>query len=151
MQTATLFVAAALLLLLNTSCEDSSNKNVETTVADTARSNEASNSGSSGFTYDPAKDGLVTGAQFSKKLGDTLGIKFYEMTLKPGDSATLHSHPAHTVYVLQGGQLAVYFDGTNRQVMDLKPGMGFVSGPVTDAAKNIGKTTIKMLIADIYR
>jgi hypothetical protein len=101
--------------------------------------------------YDPAMDGLLVGAQFSKKLADTLNVKMYEVALKPGDSATIHSHPDHAVYVLQGGKLAVYFGGTNRVVMDLPTGGGFVSGPLSDAAKNIGKTTIKLLITDMYR
>ena len=101
--------------------------------------------------YDPSKDGLLVGAQFSKKLADTLNVKMYEISLKPGDSATLHSHPDHAVYVLQGGKLAVYFGGTNRVEMEFQPGFGFVSGPVADAAKNIGKTTIKLLIVDMYR
>jgi quercetin dioxygenase-like cupin family protein len=101
--------------------------------------------------YDPAMEPLTVGAQFSKKLGDTLNIKMYEFTLKPGDSAAMHTHPDHTFYVLQGGKLAVTFQGKDRQVLDLKPGMGAISGPLSDAGKNIGNTTIKLLINDIYR
>ncbi len=101
--------------------------------------------------YDPAMEPLTVGAAFSKKLGDTLNIKMYEFTLKPGDSAALHSHPDHTVYVLQGGKLAVTFQGMGRQIMDLKTGTGFISGALSDAGKNIGNTTIKLLVADIYR
>ena len=101
--------------------------------------------------YDPSMDPLTVGAEFTKKLGDTLNIKMYELTLKPGDSATLHTHPDHTFYVIQGGQVAVTFQGLGRQVMDLKPGMGGISGPVSDAIKNIGNTSVKLLIHDIYR
>ena len=125
----------------------------ETTNTDTANNtaNVMSGDTTTQPEYDPAKDGLLVGAQFSKKLADTLNVKMYEITLKPGDTATLHSHPDHAVYVLQGGKLAVYFGGTNRVEMDLPTGGGFVSGPVSDAAKNIGKTTIKLLITDMYR
>ena len=101
--------------------------------------------------YDPAMEPLTVGAAFSKKLHDTLNIKMYEFTLKPGDSAALHSHPDHTVYVLQGGKLAVTFQGMGRQIMDLKTGTGFISGALSDAGKNIGNTTIKLLVTDIYR
>ena len=101
--------------------------------------------------YDPAMEPLTVGAAFAKKLHDTLNIKMYEFTLKPGDSAALHTHPDHTVYVLQGGKLAVTFQGLGRQVMDLKTGTGFISGSLSDAGKNIGNTTIKLLVADIYR
>lgn len=101
--------------------------------------------------YDPALEPLTVGAKFSKKLADTLGIKMYEFTIAPGDSAALHAHPDHTVYVLQGGTALISFNGAAPQVMELKTGMGFVSGAVTDAGKNIGTTTIKLLVADIYR
>lgn len=96
-------------------------------------------------------DPYVIGGDALTKITDTLGVKMYVFTLKPGDSATMHSHPDHLVYVIQGGKLDVSFQGQANQVMDLKPGDGFVSGPVSDAVKNIGKSTIKMLVADIHR
>ncbi len=101
--------------------------------------------------YYPAMEPLTVGSAFAKKLSDTLNTRMYEFTLKPGDSAALHTHPDHTVYVLQGGKLAVTFQGMGRQIMDLKTGDGFISGPVTDAGKNIGNSTIKLLVTDIYR
>ena len=109
------------------------------------------NNNSSMPAYDPAMDPLTVGAQFSKLLHDTLGIKLYEASLEPGDSSLLHIHPDHIVYILEGGKLAVYFQGVERKEFDFKAGMGFVSGPLTDAAKNIGTTTVRMLIAEIYR
>jgi hypothetical protein len=101
--------------------------------------------------YDPAMDAYNVGGEAIKKLGDTLGVKMYEFTAKPGDSAALHSHPDHAVYVLQGGKLAVTFQGKGRQIMDLKTGTGFIGGPLSDAGKNVGNTTVKLLIVDIYR
>jgi len=102
-------------------------------------------------TYDPNMDAYIRGGKLINKLGDSLGIKMYEVIVKPGDTAELHSHPDHIFYVIQGGQLAVTFQGVGRQVMDLKPGMGAISGPVSDALKNLGKTTVKLLVVDIYR
>jgi hypothetical protein len=57
--------------------------------------------------YDPAMDPLTVGAKMSKKLGDSLGVKMYEFTAKPGESWALHNHPDHLVYVLQGGKMAL--------------------------------------------
>ena len=101
--------------------------------------------------YDSSIDAFTLGGPSIQKLGDTLGIKMFIATMKPGDTATLHSHPDHTVYVLEGGELAVSFQGGPRQMMKLQKGMGFVSGPLSDAAKNIGKTTVKLLMTHIYR
>jgi hypothetical protein len=101
--------------------------------------------------YDPAMDPLTVGAQFSKKLGDTLNIKMFEVTLKPGDSIALHTHPDHSFYVLQGGKLSVNIQGVGTSEVDLKPGMGWIGGPVTDFGKNIGNTIVKWLEVDVYR
>lgn len=106
---------------------------------------------SSMFIYNAAMDPLTVGAKFSKLLQDTLNIKMYEFTINPGDSAELHTHPDHTVYVLQGGKLAVTFNGVNRQILELKTGDAFISPSLSDAGKNIGNTTVKLIITDIYR
>ncbi|MCX2680195.1 hypothetical protein OOZ15_09620 [Galbibacter sp. EGI 63066] len=100
--------------------------------------------------YDRAKGGHLVGSQMTKMLGDTLGIIMYEFTMEPGDTVGLHSHPKHTVYVLEGGTIAVYWDGTEKQIMELPAGEGFVSPPASDAAVNVGETTIKLLTVDIY-
>jgi quercetin dioxygenase-like cupin family protein len=101
--------------------------------------------------YDPAMDLSVTGGDAVEILGDTLGIKMYIGTMQPGDSVAWHFHPDHTVYVIEGGTLAVYFEGMEKQTMELPAGVGFISPPLSDAAVNTGNTTIKMLTHDIYR
>lgn len=64
----------------------------------------------------------------------------------------LHLHPDDAVYVLEGGKLRVSFKGNPEAIiMDMKSGESIVSGPLSDAARNIGNTTIRLLIADIYR
>ena len=101
--------------------------------------------------YDSTIDAFSLGGESIHKLADTLGIKMFIVTMKPGDTAKLHSHPDHTVYVLEGGELAVTIQGGQRQIMKMQKGMGLVDGPLSDAAKNIGKTTIKLLMTHIYR
>lgn len=102
--------------------------------------------------YDPAMEPLTVGAKFSKKLGDTLGVKMYEFTVKPGDSWALHSHPDHTVYVLQGGKMALFIQAAGKQdTLTFPTGMALISGPLSDSGRNIGNTTIKLLVQDIYR
>jgi len=101
--------------------------------------------------YDSTTDALTLGGESIKVLADTLGIKLFTMTLKPGDTATMHSHPDHSFYVLEGGELAVSFKDGPRTTMKLQKGMGMVNGPVSDAAKNTGKSTLKLLMAHVYR
>ncbi len=102
--------------------------------------------------YDAAMDPLTVGAKMSKKLRDTLGLKMYEFTVKPGESWALHTHPDHTVYFLQGGKMALYMREAGRQdTLTFPTGFALVSAPLTDSGRNVGKTTIKMLVTDIYR
>jgi hypothetical protein len=101
--------------------------------------------------YNPAMDPLTVGAKFSKKLGDTLNMKVFEVTLKPGDSVAIHTHPDHSFYVIQGGKIEVTIQGMDKQIMDLKSGMGWIGGPTTDFGKNIGNTTVKWVETDVYR
>lgn len=131
--------------------------NNDTTTSEANESDTTSISTSNGDTatspaYDPAMDPLTTGGQMIKKMGDTLGVKMYEFTVNPRQSWGLHTHPDHTVYVLQGGKMALYMREAGRQdTLTFPTGMALVSGPLTDSGKNIGNTTIKMLVTDIYR
>ena len=102
--------------------------------------------------YDPAMEPLTVGAKYAIKLHDTLGIKMYEFTVKPGDSWALHTHPDHTVYVLQGGKMALFIQAKGKvDTLTFPTGMSLISGPLTDSGRNIGNTTLKMLVQDIYR
>jgi hypothetical protein len=140
-----MLITSLFLVSCNQSATTSEKNNIDTT------STVANKDTSSEFVYDPAMDPLIVGAAFSKKLGDTLNMKMFEVTVKPGDSVAIHNHPDHTFYVLQGGKLEVNIQGAGVKIFDLKPGMGWISGPLTDFGKNIGNTTVKWLEVDVYR
>ena len=101
--------------------------------------------------YHPAMDPLTVEAPFARKLGDSLNIKMYEVTLKPGDSVALHTHPDHTLFVVQGGKVIITPQGGEGQELDLKTGMGMIMATQTHSGKNIGNTTVKLLVSDVYR
>lgn len=143
------FFFVLISILFFTGCnesETSSEKNDMDTAATITKTETSSMPA-----YDAAMDPLKVEGAFAKKLGDTLNIKMYELTLKPGDSAMLHTHPDFSLYVIQGGKLAITPQGAERQINDLKAGMGMIFGSVTHTGKNIGNTTVKLLIHDIYR
>ncbi len=102
--------------------------------------------------YNPAMDAYNMGGDAIKKIKDTLGIKMYEVSGKPGESFSLHTHPDHIAYVLQGGTVALYIKETGKvDTINFPTGLGLINGPLSDSGKNIGKTTVKILVADIYR
>ena len=142
------FVLISVLFLIscNQSATTSDKNDMDTTAVVT------SSDTSTMPAYDPAMEPLTVGAKFSKKLGDTLNIKMYEFTVKPGDSWALHTHPDHTVYVLQGGKMALFIQAAGKlDTLTFPTGMGLINGPLSDSGKNIGNTTIKLLVQDIYR
>ena len=102
--------------------------------------------------YDAAMDPMtVEAADITNKFADTLGVKFYEVDIKPGDSVAMHTHPDHLVYVVEGGMTQLMSKGGEWKPVEFKTGMGLVTGPDTHTGKNTGTTTIKLLVADIYR
>ena len=100
--------------------------------------------------YDANMDPVKVESNFiSRIFADTLGIKFYELFIKPGDTAAMHTHPDHLVYVVEGGITQLMSKGGTWQPVKFKTGMGVVTGPDTHMGKNTGTTTIKLLVADI--
>ena len=71
--------------------------------------------------------------------------------MEPGDSLAWHLHPNHTFYVLEGGTLAVTVDSMEeKKVLELSAGFGSYGPPSADVAVNIGESTIKVFLHDIY-
>lgn len=118
----------------------------EPVAADTASTTESSMPA-----YDAAMDPVKVEAAFLKMHADTLGIKLYEVTLQPGNSVGMHTHPDNIVYVLEGGTAVLTLKDGSVQAVEFIKGMGMVGGPATHSGKNTGTTTIKLLVADIYR
>ena len=143
--------ACLFTVLLLIACNQSANTSGQSDT-DTTTSSVTGMDTSSMPAYDPSMDPATTGGKFVKMLRDTLNVKMYEFTVKPGESWAMHTHPNHTVYVVQGGKMALYIREMGRQdTLTFPTGMALVSGPLSDSGRNIGNTTIKMVVTDIYR
>jgi quercetin dioxygenase-like cupin family protein len=101
--------------------------------------------------YDAAMDPVNVEAPFLKMHKDTLGIKLFEVTLKPGDSVGLHTHPDHVIYIAQGGKARLYSKEGKAQEVELPTGAAMVVPTESHAGINIGTTPITFIVADIYR
>ena len=141
------FVLISILFLIG--CNDATT-DADKTEMDTSAS-VTNNDNSDIPAYDAAKEPLTVEAAFANKLADTLNVKMYEITLKPGDTVALHNHPDHSMYVIQGGKLLITVEGAEGKEFDLKAGMGMMTGAENHTGKNVGKTTVKLLLHDIYR
>ena len=139
-------ILAMLMTFIFIACNNEA-KNEEPAKADAAKAETPSMPA-----YDAAMDPVKVEANvISRIMADTLGVKFYELIIKPGDSVALHSHPDHLVYIVEGGFVELKSKDGKVNPVEFKTGMGVMTGPDIHAGKNTGTTTIKMIVADIYR
>ncbi len=91
----------------------------------------------------------IVAQHMTKILKDTLGVVVYELTMKPGDTLPWHEHPYHTSYIIEGGTLELIFKNS-RKIKEFPTGkVGF--GPAFgDIAINVGETTVKVLMHELY-
>lgn len=86
-----------------------------------------------------------------KLLADTLGMRIFEIEFEPGESAPLHTHPDHAVYVVEGGTLEISHPNGKKEVIAVQSGMGFIFPAETHSAKNVSQTSIKAVVVEVTR
>jgi len=96
-------------------------------------------------------DAVKVAPNYYKVLSDSLGIRVLEATYKPGDSSVMHSHPNNAMYVIQGGMAEFVGKDGQKMNMELKTGMSAVRGNDYHSVKNVGKTTMKVLLVEVNR
>ncbi|HSZ87134.1 MAG TPA: cupin domain-containing protein [Puia sp.] len=96
-------------------------------------------------------DAVKAAPNLYKVLADTMGIRVLEATYMPGDSSVMHSHPDYALYVIDGG--AAEFTGKDgtKMVSNMKSGMENIRGAEVHSVKNIGKTSVKVLMVETTR
>jgi quercetin dioxygenase-like cupin family protein len=101
--------------------------------------------------FDASMDASKVAPNLYKVTKDSMGIRILHVTYKPGQSSAMHAHPDLALYVLSGG--AIEFTGKDGKKMksELKTGMSMIVPADTHSAKNIGKTTAKVLLVEVNR
>jgi beta-alanine degradation protein BauB len=98
------------------------------------------------YAQDPMK---VASNVYKKVVLDNEKVRVIQVEFAPGEVAPWHNHPNHVAYVLQGGKLEITDKGKEAMVMDLNDGDAMYLPAVTHMAKNVGTTTIKILVTEI--
>ena len=96
-----------------------------------------------------AQDPLKVGPNIYKKILENERVRMLEVKFAPGDSIAMHSHPDHAVYAITGGKLRVTTSDGKTQVADLKAGDPIWFPAVIHGAKNIGDTSLKLLVVEL--
>lgn len=96
-----------------------------------------------------AQDPLKVGPNIYKKVLENERVRMLEVTFAPGDSIGMHAHPDHAVYAVTGGKLRVTTSDGKTQVADLKAGDPIWFPAVIHGAKNIGTTSLKLVVLEL--
>lgn len=101
--------------------------------------------------FDISRSVTTISPDLYKQLSDTLNIRILEGTYKPGDASIIHAHPDFALYVLEGSTVELTSMDGNKQNIEFKKDMAVVLPAETHSAKNIGKTTLRLIVVEVNR
>ena len=136
-------ILALLMAFAFIACNDEK-KTEETATTDAAETTTTP-------TRDPAMDPVKVAPGIYRALADTLDIRISEVTVKPGESVAMHSHPDHSIYVVEGGTVEFEAKDGTKSTTELKTGMGIVVPAETHAGKNTGTATVRLILTEVFR
>jgi beta-alanine degradation protein BauB len=97
-----------------------------------------------------AQDIMKVGTNLSNKvLLDNDQVRVILVESVPGVVTPWHSHPNYILYALTDGKLEITEQGKKATVLELKAGQALYFPAVTHTAKNIGTTTLKMILTEL--
>jgi quercetin dioxygenase-like cupin family protein len=141
--------AFAFISILTIGC-NSETKTSDQTESDTA--DTTTNVAVRNFpSYDKSKSVTVISPALYNQLTDTLNIRMISGVYKPGDSSIMHAHPDFAMYVLEGGTVELTAEDGSRQNIEFKKDMAVIMPASTHSAKNVGKTTLKLVVVEVNR
>ncbi len=99
-----------------------------------------------GYAQDPVK---AASNVYKKVLLDNEQVRVLQVEFAPGEVAAWHQHPNHVIYVLAGGKVEITDKGKPANVNEMKTGDTMYMPAVTHMAKNVGTTTVKLLVTEL--
>jgi beta-alanine degradation protein BauB len=95
-------------------------------------------------------DPLMTASNVYKLLNENDRVRVLEVVSKPGEVAKMHHHPDHVIYAVKGGKAALTTGGKTQE-MEIKTGTTIFMDAQDHEMKNIGNTTIDLVVMELKR
>jgi quercetin dioxygenase-like cupin family protein len=76
-------------------------------------------------------------------------VRVIQIETAPGEVTSWHSHPNYLLYALTDGKLETTEKGKPATVLNLKAGEALFMPAVTHMAKNVGTTTVKLILTEL--
>jgi quercetin dioxygenase-like cupin family protein len=97
-----------------------------------------------------AQDFVKVAAQGTTKvLLENDQVRVIQIETAPGQVTPWHSHPDYLMYALTDGKLETTEKGKPATVLNLKAGEALFMPAVTHMAKNVGTTTVKLVLTEL--
>ncbi|HKM60591.1 MAG TPA: cupin domain-containing protein [Candidatus Bathyarchaeia archaeon] len=99
---------------------------------------------------DTNMDPMKVASNVYKFINENDRVRVLEVVFKPGDTAKMHHHPEHVVYVLKGGRLKLTSEGKTQE-LDLKQGSVVFLKEQDHEATNNSKSDIDLLVVELKK
>ena len=93
---------------------------------------------------------MLVASNVYKFLNENDRVRVLEVFFRPGETAKMHYHPEHVVYVLKGGKLRLISDGKTGE-LDLAVGSVVFLKEQNHEATNIGNSDIDLLVVELKK
>lgn len=100
------------------------------------------------YAQDPT---TIAPKNYKKVLLENDNVRVLQFEMAPNEVIPWHQHPNHVIYVLAGGKIEITDKDAAPVTIEVKPGEAVFIPAVTHMAKNIGKTTLKLVITEIKK
>ena len=96
-------------------------------------------------------DALKVVPEMTNLLLENDHVRVYDVRFKPGQRATMHTHPNHVIYVLNDGKMKITPSKGKPQEIPLKAGQVIWMDATAHIAENTGKTHVHNLIVELKK
>ncbi len=93
---------------------------------------------------------MATASNIYKLLNENKNARVLKATFKPGDTAKMHHHPDHMVYVLKGGNVKLTSGGKTDD-LNLSEGSVVFLDEQDHEATNTGNSTVDLLVVEFKK
>ncbi len=92
-----------------------------------------------------AEDAAKVAPHIYKVLFENERARLLEVTMQPGDSSEMHSHPDNLIYVLSDGKVTFTAPSGETADLELATGASMWMDATEHATDNVGGTTVRVL------
>lgn len=96
------------------------------------------------------KDPMVAASNIYKFLNENENARVLEAIFNPGDTAKMHHHPQHMVYVKKGGRIRITSNAKTDE-MDLSEGAVVFLEEGDHEATNIGDSVMDLVVVEFKK